>query len=128
MGINYRVVQGWLFDSYRYKNTRLSQNMLLPYNKWLKESKLSESGIVWEKLILKEVEDLNDVRDFTTVEDTHSFIANGFVTHNCPIETPEGTPIGLRKNKALLCSISHDEYDEEAVKKHLKEIGLRGIK
>ncbi len=46
----------------------------------------------------------------------------------CLIETPEGTPIGLRKNKALLCSITHDEYDEEAVKKHLKEIGLRGIK
>ena len=46
----------------------------------------------------------------------------------CLIETPEGTPIGLRKNKALLCSISHDEYDEESVKKHLKEIGLRGIK
>src|SRR3989338_1097743 len=26
----------------------------------------------------------------------------------CPIETPEGTNIGLRKNLALLCSISHE--------------------
>jgi RNA polymerase beta subunit/RNA polymerase Rpb2, domain 2/Intein splicing domain/RNA polymerase Rpb2, domain 3 len=34
-----------------------------------------------------------DVYDFTTISDNHSFIANGFVTHNCPIETPEGGKI-----------------------------------
>ncbi len=45
----------------------------------------------------------------------------------CPIETPEGTPIGLRKNKSLLCSITHEEFDEEAVKKRLEEIGLRSL-
>ena len=31
-----------------------------------------------------------DVYDFTTISENHSFIANGFVTHNCAIETPEG--------------------------------------
>lgn len=46
----------------------------------------------------------------------------------CPIETPEGTPIGLRKNKALLCSITHDEFDENAVKKRLEENGLKVLK
>ena len=41
----------------------------------------------------------------------------------CPAETPEGTNIGLRKNLALLASISH-ETDEEEVLKSLKALGL----
>jgi DNA-directed RNA polymerase beta subunit len=45
----------------------------------------------------------------------------------CPIETPEGTNIGLRKNLSLLCSIS-DESDEDEVLKSLKNIGLNPLK
>jgi DNA-directed RNA polymerase subunit B len=41
----------------------------------------------------------------------------------CPIETPEGTNIGLRKNLALLCSISH-ESNEQEVLALLKKFGL----
>ncbi|MDP3640557.1 MAG: DNA-directed RNA polymerase subunit B'' [Nanoarchaeota archaeon] len=44
----------------------------------------------------------------------------------CPIETPEGTNIGLRKNLAMLCSVSQ-EVDERAVLEQLKTIGLQGI-
>ena len=44
----------------------------------------------------------------------------------CPVETPEGTNIGLRKNLALLCSISQ-EYKEEEVLKSLKDMGLKTI-
>ncbi len=43
----------------------------------------------------------------------------------CPIETPEGTPIGLRKNLAMLSSITHEDYNEEAVKKVLANLGVR---
>lgn len=46
------------------------------------------------------------VMDFTTVSENHSFIANGFVTHNCPAETPEGQACGLVKNLALMAYIS----------------------
>ncbi|MBD3248681.1 DNA-directed RNA polymerase subunit B'' [Candidatus Woesearchaeota archaeon] len=42
----------------------------------------------------------------------------------CPIETPEGTNIGLRKNLSMLCQTSH-ESDEEEVIKTLKNIGLK---
>ena len=45
----------------------------------------------------------------------------------CPIETPEGTNIGLRKNLALLCSISSDSNEEE-VTKQLKDFGLKVIR
>jgi DNA-directed RNA polymerase beta subunit len=45
----------------------------------------------------------------------------------CPAETPEGTNIGLRKNLALLASISH-EVDEEELLKSLKSLGLEMAK
>ena len=45
----------------------------------------------------------------------------------CPIETPEGTNIGLRKNLALLCSISPGS-DENEIVKQLKNFGLKAIK
>ena len=44
----------------------------------------------------------------------------------CPIETPEGTNIGLRKNFAMLCSISQ-MVEEEQVMEKMKGLGLRGI-
>ncbi len=43
----------------------------------------------------------------------------------CPIETPEGTPIGLRKNLALLCNITQTEPSEDKVKKVLESNGLK---
>jgi len=45
----------------------------------------------------------------------------------CPIETPEGTNIGLRKNLSLLCSISNDSNEDEVVKQ-LKNLGLKTIR
>ena len=46
----------------------------------------------------------------------------------CPIETPEGTSIGLRKNLALLSTISQQSYDQDKIKKALYQIGLKDIK
>lgn len=45
----------------------------------------------------------------------------------CPIETPEGTNIGLRKNLALLATIS-EQSDEGLVLKSLKASGLKVVK
>ena len=43
----------------------------------------------------------------------------------CPIETPEGTEIGLRKNLAILCQIStRVDLDEEKFVKNLESEGL----
>jgi len=44
----------------------------------------------------------------------------------CPIETPEGTNIGLRKNLALLAQVSQ-EIDELEVQKTLKGLGLKTV-
>ncbi|MFC1691491.1 DNA-directed RNA polymerase subunit B'' [Nanoarchaeota archaeon] len=45
----------------------------------------------------------------------------------CPIETPEGTNIGLRKNLAMLSEITQDEPEDELIKV-LKNSGLRIIR
>ena len=42
----------------------------------------------------------------------------------CPIETPEGTPIGLRKNLSMLAKISQEEMPEDKIKKLLESAGL----
>ncbi len=42
----------------------------------------------------------------------------------CPIETPEGTNIGLRKNMAMLCSISPATEEHDVLDK-LKTVGLK---
>ena len=42
----------------------------------------------------------------------------------CPIETPEGTNIGLRKNMAMLCSLSQSSEENDVLTK-LRSIGLR---
>ena len=44
----------------------------------------------------------------------------------CPVETPEGTPIGLRKNLAMLCSISQGVTEEEVLDK-VKNLGLKEV-
>lgn len=43
----------------------------------------------------------------------------------CPIETPEGTPIGLRKNLSMLCQVTQEEPSEEKVKKVLESCGMK---
>ncbi len=45
----------------------------------------------------------------------------------CPVETPEGTNIGLRKNLALLTKVSQQSNEEEIVNS-LRGLGLRIIK
>lgn len=45
----------------------------------------------------------------------------------CPSETPEGTNIGLRKNLALLASISEDTPESDVVQV-VKSLGVRGVK
>ncbi len=44
----------------------------------------------------------------------------------CPIETPEGTNIGLRKNLAMLCSLSQ-EADEADTLEKMKTVGLQEV-
>ncbi len=43
----------------------------------------------------------------------------------CPIETPEGTSIGLRKSATIMATVSRGEVQEEKLKKALEGCGLK---
>ena len=45
----------------------------------------------------------------------------------CPVETPEGTNIGLRKNLSILATVSKD-LPEEPILKSMKNAGLKGVR
>lgn len=55
------------------------------------------------------------VYDFTTYSENHSFIASSFITHNCPVETPEGQKIGIVKSVAMMASLTTQNNAQEKV-------------
>jgi DNA-directed RNA polymerase II subunit RPB2 len=55
------------------------------------------------------------VYDFTTYSENHSFIASSFVTHNCPVETPEGQKIGVVKSIAMMASLTSQNNAQEKI-------------
>ena len=46
----------------------------------------------------------------------------------CPIETPEGTPICLRKNISMLAQVTQDSVQEDKLRKVLENLGVEMIK
>jgi len=87
------------------------------------------------------------VYDFETVHTNHSFIANGFVTHNCPVESPEGsnchhkltmveTPLGpkeiyrLQDGDEVICvdPITHTRSTTQIYDHFMKEAEMFEIK
>ncbi len=85
-----------------------------------------ETGMLYVPLASITLTDEDVVCDFTTENDNHTFIANGFITHNCPNETPEGPNCGLVKNLSLMTYISVGT-DDIKVEKMLFELGLQPI-
>ena len=78
---------------------------------------LGGSGLVWEPLGSITPAPGDDVRDVTTREDTHSFLANGFLVGNC----------GLVKNCALVIDVS-EGFPEDEVKLLLADLGTKQVK
>ena len=52
------------------------------------------------------------VYDFETVSDSHNFIVNGIISHNCPIESPEHANIGLIKHLTMMSTITIGSVDQ----------------
>lgn len=76
------------------------------------------------------IESINDVEpemvyDFTTVSENHSFCANGIWVHNC-VETPEGAPIGIVKNLAMMTHITLNN-DPQPIIECMSELGVLSL-
>ena len=63
---------------------------------------------------IKSIEEISPepVYDFETEYFTHSFLANGVWSHNCVVESPEHSNIGLVKHLSILGSITIGSHDQ----------------
>ena len=119
LGETRRTVEHWLHGA-RYEQTYKPKSLLPPFNDWKARNvvAIGNDDYVLEKVVLKEpVVGVGDMRDVTTAADSHSFIANGFVTHNC----------GLVKNLALSAIISVSVPSQE-VEEKLWELGAKQVR
>ena len=85
----------------------------------------------WLSIAFIEETDPGVVYDFTTVSDNHSFIANGFVTHNCGIvkTCTVVLQMSLENDVTVLENmvISHRSYSYEQTESQQSIVILNGI-
>jgi len=112
------------FIGYTYSNEKqinsaptIEYLKIKQYNKYDDYNNISilNNGILSVKIYSISQIPVEPVYDFTTVSDNHSFVASSFVTHNCPIETPEGHKIGTIKSIAMMSSITTQNNSQEKV-------------
>ena len=86
------------------KPRQLGTDLCLSYEDFIKDTDINGENFL---IKIKSIEEIppEPVYDFETVYYTHSFVANSLYTHNCPVESPEHSNIGLVKHMALLSSI-----------------------
>ncbi len=123
LGEKYRVVTSTIQRNYDESSAARLKSSLNPAQ-FLELTRASlETGMLYEPIVSIQETDHDIVMDFTTKENTHSFIANGFVTHNCPNETPEGPNCGLVKNLALQAHICTG-VDEKIIEEFCENAGV----
>ena len=62
----------------------VASSQIPPFEEWVKSASDGlDSPLVWESVTSKTPVELSDVRDLTVDDEDHSFIANGFLVHNC---------------------------------------------
>jgi DNA-directed RNA polymerase beta subunit len=93
-----------------YNNINGEGDLGEEYKSYLEQTNADHlTGTLYSKIIeISEVsyDECPIVMDLTTVSNVHTFVSNGFVTHNCPAETPEGHAVGCVKNMALTTAVS----------------------
>lgn len=78
---------------------------------------------------IEKLTSLHTVYDFTTISKNHTIIANGFVTSNCPYETPEGKRVGLVQVLATdsFITVGCDHYPIIEFLKDTNMVGLQEL-
>ena len=76
---------------------------------------LNKNIVFTSKILFIKKIPVEPVYDFTTYSENHSFIGSSFITHNCPVETPEGAKIGIVKSVAMMASITSQNNAQEKV-------------
>ena len=104
-----------MIEYFKYKNFNKNEE-IIDYITFYKDYYLNEVNKMNLAIPIKEIHDNLEPQlayDFTTVCNTHVFIANGIEVSNCSAETPEHAKVGLTKHLTLIGSISlmsRDQY------------------
>jgi len=96
------------------KPRQLGNDICLSYEDFIKDTSINGENFL---IKIKSIEEIppEPVYDFETVYHTHSFVANSLYTHNCPVESPEHSNIGLVKHMALLSSICTGSHEQTGI-------------
>ncbi len=77
-----------------FEYRKINTDKYLTYKEYIIDTEADLENITYYDRISKieeiPIENCPVVMDLTTSSDIHTFVSNGFVTHNCPCETPEG--------------------------------------
>jgi DNA topoisomerase I len=87
-------IRGDLVAEYIALKSRLGSRRIVPFANWTKTAKggLDNSFLQWDCVEAIVPVNCDDVRD-VTVDSAHTYVANGFLTHNCDFDV-EGSLIG----------------------------------
>ncbi len=93
------------------KGRQLGNDLCMSYEDFVNETYINGENML---IKIKSIEEIapEPVYDFETVYSTHSFVANGICTSNCPVESPEHSNIGLVKHLSLIGSITVGSQDQ----------------
>ena len=101
------------------RETKMPRKALLSFSEWCDKYWVKGSELVWDAVKESTVITLPRVVDITTKRD-HSFIAGGFVSHNCNYSSGIIEPLQSR------CAIFRfQRLDEASVTEHLKAIAKK---
>jgi len=100
------------------KRTKPRCDNIITYEEFVSKYKDFEDKLAMPIHKIEEIP-VECVYDFETVHTNHSFIANGFVTHNCPVESPEGENCGIVKNLAVTAQITYGKSDDNVIEEVL---------
>lgn len=113
----YQIVER-VIENYRKgiipKPRQLGNDLCLPYEEFIKDININGENFLVK---IKSIEEISPepVYDFETKYFTHSFVANGLYTKNCPVESPEHANIGLVKHLTMLSSITVGSSDQAKI-------------
>ena len=93
------------------KPRQLGTDLCLSYEDFIKNTEINGENFL---IKIKSIEEIppEPVYDFETVYHTHSFVANSLYNHNCSVESPEHSNIGLVKHLSLLGSICNGSNEQ----------------
>jgi len=93
------------------KGRQLGNDLCQSYEDFIKDTEINGENYL---IKIKSIEEIppEPVYDFETVYHTHSFVACSLYTHNCAVDTPEHSNIGLVKHLSLLGSITIGSQDQ----------------